>query len=274
MRPNVLIDDDSDILNRVAVIIPARMQATRLPEKPLAMIGDAPMIVHVMRRALEAGFGANGGQVVVACDDQRVADAVTAETAVSGMGGIAVLTNPNHPSGSDRVYEALQKIDPDGAIDIVVNLQGDLPDIDAAMLRPLVQALVHHDADIATPVALASDDEVDKPQVVKAAIAFGEQEPAPGVSAPVLYFSRYPIPHGGAVGSAIPIWHHVGIYAWRRAALARFVDLAPSPLEHAEKLEQLRALEDGMKIVALVVDTAPGGIDTPEDLADVRTRMG
>ncbi len=274
MRPNVLIDDDGDILNHVAVIIPARMQASRLPEKPLAMINDAPMIVHVLRRALEAGFGKNGGKVVVACDDQRIADAVTAEVAMSGMGGMAVLTDPDHPSGSDRVYEALEKIDPDGTIDIVVNLQGDLPDIDAAMLRPLVDALVSHNADIATPVAPASIDEVAKPQVVKAAVAFGESTPQPGISAPVLYFSRHPIPHGGAPNSAVPIWHHVGIYAWRRSALARFVGLPPSPLEQTEKLEQLRALEDGMKIVALVVDTAPGGIDTPEDLADARARMG
>ena len=109
--------------------------------------------------------------------------------------------------------------------------------------------------------------------MVKAAVAFGAEKPQAGISAPVLYFSRHPIPHGGAPNSDVPIWHHVGIYAWRRSALARFVSLAPSPLEKSEKLEQLRALENGMKIVALVVDSAPGGIDTPEDLADARIRM-
>ena len=270
MRPNVQLNDIAALLKRVAVIIPARMQATRLPEKPLAMIGDAPMIVHVMRRALEAGFGADGGKVIIACDDQRIADAIEAEDHESG---IAVLTNPDHPSGSDRVFEALEKIDPQGEIDIVVNLQGDLPEIDASMLLPLVKALSVHDADIATPVAPATPEEVSKPQVVKVAVAFGGILPKPGVSAPVLYFSRHPIPHGATPDSDVPIWHHVGIYAWRRDALKRFVSLNPSPLEQSEKLEQLRALENGMKIVALVVDTAPGGIDTPEDLAAARQRM-
>ena len=280
MRPNVHpaanVDDDDAILERVAVIIPARMQATRLPEKPLAMIGDAPMIVHVMRRALEAGFGSGGGRVVVACDDQRISDVISAE---GHENGIAVLTNPDHPSGSDRVFEALQTIDPDGKIDIVINLQGDLPDIDASILRPLAHALIEHDADIATPIAPAHREEVDKSQVVKAAVAFGQTAASAGVSAPILYFSRHAIPYGGAAKEdrqdtdQSPIWHHVGIYAWRRSALARFVSLPPSPLEKTEKLEQLRALEDGMKIVGLVVDTAPGGIDTPEDLADARSRM-
>ena len=268
MRPNVHINDNGDILKNIAVIIPARMKATRLPEKPMAMIGDTPMIVHVMRRALEAGFGTYGGKVVVACDDQCIVDAVISE---GQSGGIAVLTDPEHPSGSDRVFEALQKIDADGKIDIVINLQGDLPDVNATILIPLVEALVKHDADIATPIAPATEEEIEKPQVVKAAVAFGQMVPETGVSAPILYFSRYSIPHGG--GDEVPIWHHVGIYAWRRDALARFVSLPPSPLEQTEKLEQLRALENGMKIVGLVVDTAPGGIDTPEDLADARQRM-
>lgn len=268
MRPNVHIHDSDDVLNHVAVIIPARMKASRLPDKPLAMINDVPMIVHVMRRALEAGFGTHGGKVVVACDDQRIVDAVEAD---NQPGAVAVLTDPDHPSGSDRVFEALEKIDHDKKISIIVNLQGDLPDIDASILHPLVDALVSHDADIATPIARATNEEIVKPQVVKAAVAFGPMAPQSGVSAPILYFSRHPIPYGG--GDDVPIWHHVGIYAWRRDALARFVSLPPSPLEQTEKLEQLRALEGGMKIVGLVVDTAPGGIDTPEDLADARQRM-
>lgn len=261
MRPNVHIDD---ILHHVAVIIPARMQAKRLPEKPLALIGDAPMIVHVMRRA-----AASFEKTIVACDDQRIVEAVEE---ANQAGTKAILTDPAHPSGSDRVFEALEKIDPDGTIDIVINLQGDLPELDATILRPLAETLVNHEADIATPVARATEADQTKPQIVKAVMAFGETLPVTGSCAPILYFSRHPIPHGGG-DPRTPIWHHIGIYAWRRASLARFVSLPPSPLEQAEQLEQLRALEDGMKIVGLVVDTAIGGIDTPEDLAAVRQRM-
>ena len=262
MRPNVQpITHDAT----VAVIIPARMASTRLPDKPLAMIGDAPMIVQVMRCAMAAGFGVEGGsRVIVACDDQAIADAVTTH------GGEAILTQVNHPSGSDRVFEALEKVDPQGQIDVVVNLQGDLPDIDASMLSALVATLRETGADIATPVAPATPDEIPLSQVVKAAIAFPDGQTKPGSSGRVLYFSRHPIPHGG--DHTTPLWHHVGIYAWRRQALARFVSLPPSPLEMTEKLEQLRALEDGMSITAHVVDSAPGGIDTPEDLAAVRAR--
>lgn len=261
-RPHPLPFADDEI----AVIIPARLAASRLPGKPLAMIGDAPMIVHVLNRAREAGFGAPGGsRVIVACDDTSIADAVQSH------GGEAILTRADHPSGSDRVHEALEAIDPEGRIRVVINLQGDLPDIDASILWPLVAALSEGDAAIATPVAPASDAEIDLDQVVKAAIAFPRGDVEPGSVGRVLYFSRCPIPHGG--GAAMPIWHHVGIYAWRRDALSRFVGLPPSPLEQTEKLEQLRALEDGMGIVALVVDTAPGGIDTPADLDAARQRM-
>ncbi|MCE2517800.1 MAG: 3-deoxy-manno-octulosonate cytidylyltransferase [Alphaproteobacteria bacterium] len=265
MRPNVHSEPENTALDGVAVIIPARMAASRLPGKPLAMIGDAPMIVQVMRRAYEAGFGQGSSRVIVACDDQAIADAVTAH------GGEAILTDPDHPSGSDRVHEALNAIDPDETLDVVVNLQGDLPEIDAAMLVPLVAALRDKGADISTPVARASAEEIPRPQVVKAAIAF-DDTPKPGDVGRVLYFSRHAIPHGGGTPD-VPIWHHVGIYAWRRSALKRFVSLPPSPLEQTEKLEQLRALEDGMTITALVVDTAPGGIDTPEDLNEARLRL-
>ena len=274
MRPNVPIPSSdqsashADPRDGVAVIIPARLKATRLPQKPLAMIGDAPMIVQVMRRAWEAGFGngQNTSRVVVACDDASIAEAVMAH------GGEAILTDPDHPSGSDRVYEALMKIDPEGAIDIVVNLQGDLPDINADMLLPLVAALREEKADIATPVAPAHEHEIPLPQVVKAVVVLPEGQTSAGEVGPVLYFSRQPIPTGGGT-LALPIWHHVGIYAWSRQALATFVSLLPSPLEKSEKLEQLRALEAGMRIVALVVDSAPGGVDTPEDLNQARRRM-
>lgn len=272
MRPYVPNTSVSvEALDGVAVIIPARMAASRLPGKPLEMIGDAPMIVQVMRRAWEAGFGQNGqtSRVVVACDDQRIADAVFAH------GGEAVLTDPDHPSGSDRVYEALTAIDPEGKIDTVINLQGDLPDIDASILPPLVAALRDQNADIATPVTLAHDHEIPLPQVVKAVVSLpddGKKASLAGAVGPVLYFSRQPIPHGGG-GDNMPIWHHVGIYAWSRQALAKFVSLPPSPLEKTEKLEQLRALENGMSIVALVVDSAPGGVDTLEDLEAARRRI-
>lgn len=261
MRPNVPpLDADA----RVAVIIPARMAATRLPGKPLSMIGDKPMIVHVMERAREAGYGGDkSGRVIVACDDQAIADAVTAHA------GEAVLTRPDHPSGSDRVHEAIEAIDPDGTIEVIINLQGDLPEIDASILPGLVESLRQTEADIATPVAPATADEIPLSQVVKAVIAFPDGDTAsPGR---VLYFSRHPIPHGSDVTT--PVWHHVGIYAWKRQSLARFVSLPPSPLEKTEKLEQLRALEDGMRITAHVVDTAPGGIDTPDDLNAARQRM-
>ena len=272
MRPYVPTSSAATDLDGVAVIIPARLAASRLPGKPLAMIGDAPMIVQVMRRAWDAGFGQNGSssRVVVACDDQSIADAVIAH------GGEAILTDPDHPSGSDRVYEALMAIDPEGTIDTVVNLQGDLPDIDASMLVPLVAALRERHADIATPVAPAHDHEIPLSQVVKAVVSLPEGQVEPGAVGPVLYFSRQAIPHGGGInanGNGIPIWHHVGIYAWARSALAEFVTLPPSPLEKTEKLEQLRALENGMSIVALVVDSAPGGVDTPEDLEAARHRM-
>lgn len=261
MRPNVppLKADP-----RIAVIIPARMAATRLPGKPLEMIGDKPMIVHVMDRAREAGFGGEGGsRIIVACDDQAIADAVIAH------GGEAIMTRADHPSGSDRVFEAVEMIDPQGDIDVIVNLQGDLPEIDASMLTGLVESLRESDADIATPVAPALADEIERPQVVKAVIAFPQgKKQARGR---VLYFSRHPVPHGSDVET--PVWHHVGIYAWKRQSLARFVSLPPSPLEMTERLEQLRALEDGMVITAHVVDTAPGGIDTPEDLNAARQRM-
>ena len=276
MRPYVPNNTVSvEALDGVAVIIPARMAASRLPGKPLEMIGDAPMIVQVMRRAWEAGFGQNGqtSRVVVACDDQRIADAVIAH------GGEAVLTDPDHPSGSDRVYEALTAIDPEGKIDTVINLQGDLPDIDASILPPLVAALRDQNADIATPVAPAHDHEIPLPQVVKAVVVLPDgQDKASltGAVGPVLYFSRQPIPHGAGGGAGdvdMPIWHHVGIYAWSRQALAKFVSLPPSPLEKTEKLEQLRALENGMSIMALVVDSAPGGVDTHEDLEAARRRI-
>jgi 3-deoxy-manno-octulosonate cytidylyltransferase (CMP-KDO synthetase) len=238
------------------IIIPARLAATRLPGKPLAMIGDAPMIVHVLRRALEAGIGT----VAVACGDQPIADAVRQ------AGGTAVMTDPALPSGSDRVHAALQSLDPGGAHDVVINLQGDLPSLPPDFLRTVLAPLADPAIDIATLVApITAADEAAAPSVVKCVCAF-----PPGTdTARALYFSRAAIPWGDG-----PLWHHIGIYAYRRAALTRFVSLPPSLLEQREKLEQLRALEAGMIVGAARVAHAPFGVDTPEDLERARRLHG
>ena len=234
------------------IVIPARMAATRLPGKPLADIAGEPMIVHVMRRAAAA----NVGPVVVACGEAEIADAVTA------AGGRAVMTDPDLPSGSDRVHAALQDVDPDGAHDVAINLQGDLPAIDPAIIAAVLQPLDDPSVDIATLVAATGDEEERRnPNVVKAAVAFADG----AAVGPALYFSRAAIPSGDG-----PLYHHIGIYAFRRAALARFVSLPPGVLERRERLEQLRALEAGMRIAAARVEGVPFGVDTPEDLDRAR----
>ncbi|GAC1346314.1 MAG: 3-deoxy-manno-octulosonate cytidylyltransferase [Acetobacteraceae bacterium] len=234
------------------VVIPSRMASTRLPGKPLALIGGRAMILHVLDRGLEADIG----PVAVACADQEIADVVRA------AGGTAVMTDPSLPSGSDRVHAALATLDPNGRYDVVVNLQGDLPTMPAAQLRAVISPLADPHVDIATLVApIETEAEAEAASVVKAACAF---ERGRAVS-PALYFSRAPIPAG--VG---PRWHHIGIYAYRRTALARFVSLPESPLERRERLEQLRALEAGMRIACARVDHAPFGVDTPADLERAR----
>jgi len=234
------------------VIIPARMASTRLPGKPLADIHGKPMIVRVMERAMEAALG----PVAVACGDSAIAEAVHA------AGGRAVLTDPDLPSGSDRVFAALEQLDPAGRHDVVVNLQGDFPTIGAAQLRLVVVPLADPAVDIGTLVVpIASDAEANTASFVKAACLFAEGAPV----APALYFSRQPIPWGDG-----PRWHHVGIYAYRRTALARFVSLPPSPLEMRENLEQLRALEAGVRIACARMEHGPFGVDTPEDLERAR----
>lgn len=237
------------------VVIPARMASTRLPGKPLADIGGTPMIVHVMRRAQDAGIG----PVAVACAEAAIADAVRA------AGGIAVLTDPALPSGSDRVHAALAELDPQARHDVVVNVQGDTPTLDPAVLRVVTGPLADRAIDIATLVApIADEAEAANPSFVKAACVF-----APGASvSQALYFSRARVPSGDG-----PLWHHIGIYAYRRAALARFVALPASPLEQRESLEQLRALEAGMRIACTRVDHGPFGVDTPADLERARRIM-
>ncbi len=239
---------------RPIVLIPARMASTRLPGKPLAEIRGEPMIVHVWRRAIEAEVG----PVIVATDDRRVSAAV--ETA----GGRAVMTRSDHQSGSDRLFEALGAIDSGVEFDVVVNVQGDLPTIERtavrACLAPLADAAVDI-ATLATPIERA--EEKDDPNVVKAVGA----EISPG-RLRALYFTRARAPWGEG-----QLLHHIGLYAYRREALARFVSLPPSPLERRERLEQLRALEAGMRIDISVVDVAPLGVDTPEDLERARTLL-
>jgi 3-deoxy-manno-octulosonate cytidylyltransferase (CMP-KDO synthetase) len=237
------------------VVIPARMASTRLPGKPLADIHGEAMIVHVWRRGIEAGLG----PVIVACAEAEIAKAVEA------AGGRAVLTDPAHPSGSDRIFEALGKIDPEGRHDAVINLQGDLPTIDPKIIRRCLDPLADPAVDIATLVAgIVEPREIHEPSVVKAALAL---DPKTRLGR-ALYFSRAAIPSGEG-----PRYHHIGLYAYRPAALRRFVALAPGILETREKLEQLRALEAGMRIDAACVDTVPFGVDTPQDLERARSML-
>ncbi len=256
------------------ILIPARLASTRLPDKPLADIHGLPMIVHVWRRAVAAELG----PVVVACAEPEIADAVAA------AGGRAVLTRPDHGSGSDRNFEALEALDPEGRHDVVINLQGDLPTIAPEVLRAVLAPLAEPAVDIATVVAEITDPgERSDTGVVKAALVFSEPAPGENAEAPLiaraLYFSRTPVPwDGGDLGGGDlgggdpkrPLYHHIGLYAYRRAALARYVALPASGLERRERLEQLRALEAGLRIDAALVDTIPLGVDTPADLARAR----
>jgi 3-deoxy-manno-octulosonate cytidylyltransferase (CMP-KDO synthetase) len=306
LRPDEVKSDVT--MTSIVIVIPARLAATRLPGKPMALIGDVPMVVQVMRRAMEADIA----PVVVACDAEEIAEVVRAH------GGIAVLTRPDHPSGSDRVWEAVQTLEsrvesressnkvagedsppylpPAGggdkeigaanakpippvyggerggktpvthhpplvtSFDIIINLQGDLPTLDPSLIQALIAVISRPGVDIATLAApITRAEEHTSPSVVKAVIASDGR---------ALYFTRATAPYGDG-----PRYHHIGLYAYRRAALARFVSLPPSPLEKSEKLEQLRALEDGLHIAVSVVDTVPLGVDTPEDLARARRIM-
>jgi 3-deoxy-manno-octulosonate cytidylyltransferase (CMP-KDO synthetase) len=228
------------------------MAATRLPDKPLADIGGVPMIVRVLRRAEAAGVG----PVAVAAGDPEIVEAV------EKSGGRAILTDPGLPSGSDRIRAALQALDPDGRCDAVINLQGDMPFVDPDVIGLTAKLLADEPTcDIATVVATeASPADRSNPDVVKAVLAMTPD----GARGRALYFTRSTL-YGDA-----PVWRHVGIYGYRREALMRFTELAPSPLEKREKLEQLRALEAGLQIWAAVTDTAPISVDTPADLEAAR----
>jgi 3-deoxy-manno-octulosonate cytidylyltransferase (CMP-KDO synthetase) len=234
------------------LLIPARMASARLPGKPLADIGGVPMIVRVWERAMAAGLG----PVIVAAAEAEIV------AAVEKAGGRAVLTDPDLPSGSDRIWVALAAIDPQGAHDVVVNLQGDLPALDPEQLKTVVACLAKSGADIATLAAPIDNDEDRKnPAVVKAVVAWDARERL----GRALYFTRSTAPGGEGT-----LYHHVGLYAYRREALESFVALPPSPLEKREKLEQLRALEAGMSIAVARVDAAPLSVDTPADLEKAR----
>ncbi len=234
------------------IVIPARMQAARLPGKPLADILGTPMIVHVWRRAMAA----EAGRVVVATDSDEII------AAVRQAGGEAVMTRADHASGSDRVFEAVNRVDPDGDADVIVNLQGDLPTLEPHLVTACLAPLLSPPAKgpgIATLAAEITDiEERTNPNVVKVV-----GTPVPGTTNRLraLLFTRATAPYGDG-----PLYHHIGIYAYRRSALERFVSLKPSALERRERLEQLRALEDGMRIDVAIVDTVPLGVDTPADL--------
>ena len=239
----------------VLILIPARMASTRLPGKPLADIAGLPMIVHVLRRAEAAGLG----PVVVATDEETIA------VAVEKAGGRALMTRADHASGSDRIFEALGVVDPQGRARIVVNVQGDLPTIAPADIAAALGPLADPAVDIATLAAeIRKPEERDNPNVVKVV-----GSPVAPFRLRALYFTRATAPYGEG-----PLYHHIGLYAYRRAALERFVKLPPSPLEQREKLEQLRALEAGMRIDVALVDTVPLGVDTPEDLEIARAILG
>ena len=234
------------------VVIPARLRATRLPGKPLAEIAGEAMIVHVWRRAVEADCG----PVVVVTDAEAVCEAVRS------AGGEALMTREDHASGSDRIFEAVEKLDPVGTLDTIVNLQGDLPTLDPKLVRACLSALDEPEADIGTiAAAITREEERTDPNVVK---VIGSPLNS-GSALRALYFTRATAPWGEG-----PLYHHIGLYAYRRAALARFVALPPSPLELRERLEQLRAIEAGMTIHVALVDTVPLGVDTPADLARAR----
>ncbi|MDB2414323.1 3-deoxy-manno-octulosonate cytidylyltransferase [Rickettsiales bacterium] len=235
-------------MTKIVICIPARLASTRLPNKPLADINGKPMIIHVLERAKEA----NIGDIIVACAEKEIADNV------EKFGGKAILTDPELPSGTDRIYQALKKAN--YKADYVVNVQGDLPTLDPALINKSVDILKNDEkVDISTLAAIIkNEDERENPNVVKAVISFDNEKNKTGKA---LYFTRASAPYGNG-----DLYHHIGLYAYKMQALEKFVNLPPSSLEKREKLEQLRALENNMRIDVAIVDTVPLGVDTQEDL--------
>ena len=246
--------------NKILIIIPARLSSTRLPNKPLADIFGKTMIERVYLQALKAGLG----EVYVACDGVEIADVI------NKSGGKAIITDPALPSGTDRIYAALEQVDAQNEFDVVVNLQGDLPAIDPEVIRAAVNALINSDSDIATVASVIKNkSEITNPNVVKIAIgfndAFDDSIDENNKKGQALYFSRSAIPYG-----SVEYYHHIGIYAYRKSALMKFVSLKPSGLEKIESLEQLRALENNMKITVQIVNSHPLSVDTKEDLEAIK----
>jgi 3-deoxy-manno-octulosonate cytidylyltransferase (CMP-KDO synthetase) len=240
----------------VTILIPARMAATRLPGKPLADIAGRPMIAHVLDRAVEAGVG----PVFVATDSEEIV------AAVAKAGGHAVMTRADHVSGSDRIFEAMERIG--AGAEIIVNVQGDLPTLDPADIRAALVPLNDPTVDIATIAAeIRKAEERTNPNVVKV-VGTPVGNPDGSRRLRALYFTRAAAPYGDG-----PLYHHIGLYAYRRAALERFVRLPPSARERREKLEQLRALEAGMRIDVAIVASVPLGVDTPDDLEIARAKL-
>lgn len=236
---------------KAVVLIPARMASTRLPGKPLADIGGHPMIVQVAMRAREAG----AQRIVVAVDDERVFEAV------KNAGFDVTMTRNDHQSGSDRIFEALQKADPDGNAEFIINVQGDLPTIEPETIRASLRPMENASTDIATlTVEITDEDEKTNPSIVKIV-----GSPISPSRLRALYFTRATAPYGQG-----PLYHHIGLYTYRRAALEKFVSLKPSTLELRESLEQLRALEAGMRIDAEIVNSVPLGVDTQAQLDKAR----
>jgi 3-deoxy-manno-octulosonate cytidylyltransferase (CMP-KDO synthetase) len=243
-------------MTKTLILIPARMQATRLPGKPMALIHGEPMIVHVWRQACAA----EAGRVVVATDAEEIL------VSIRNAGGEAVMTRANHVSGSDRIYEAVNHIDPEADAEIIVNLQGDLPTLEPRLVTRAIAPLANKGTDIATLAAeITEPEERTNANVVKVIGTPIEDAAGKPSLLRALYFTRATAPSGDG-----PLYHHIGIYAYKRSALERFVSLKPTPLELREKLEQLRALESGMRIDVAIVDTVPLGVDTPADLERAR----
>ena len=244
-------------MSRTIVVIPARLEATRLPGKPLADIHGKPMIVHVWERAMAAEVG----RVVVATDSQEIA------AVIRDVGGEAQMTRSDHQSGSDRAFEAISRIDPEQDADFVINLQGDLPTLHPSLVRKCLEPFDDRDVAITTLAAeITVEAERNAAHVVKV-VGSDVGARRPGLLR-ALYFTRATAPANDG-----PLYHHIGIYGYRRSALERFVGLPPSPLERREKLEQLRALEHGMRIDVVIVDTVPLGVDTPPDLERAREML-
>lgn len=238
-------------MTKTLILIPSRMGSTRLPGKPMADIGGSPMIVHVWKRAMEAKIGTP----VVCTDSKEVLEAI------KSVGGEAVMTKSDHPSGSDRIWEAVTKFDPDAKAEFIVNVQGDLPTISPELIKASLEPMADKQCDIATlATEITDEDERSNPNVVK---VIGSPKGSNILRA--LYFTRATAPYGEG-----PLYHHIGLYTYRRSALEKFISLPPSTLEQREKLEQLRALEAGMRIDVSLVDTAPLGVDTQEDLEAAR----